>query len=152
MAAESQPAAPGRGRGGPSHGMRIFLLWLVVSVVADLLIGFVLAPHLPPGNMSSAAHDEQDAITIMALMSAPVVAFVLIYFGYALIVWRHRDGDEEDGPPLHGHARIQTAWISVTSVIVLALAVFGTVELIDSHGAGAGEGPAPIWKPPGTCR
>jgi cytochrome c oxidase subunit 2 len=129
--------------------MRIFILWLVVSVVADVLIGFVLAPHLPPGTMSSSALDEQDAITIMALLSAPVVAFVLIYFGYALIVWRHRNGDEEDGPPIRGHARIQTAWISVTSVIVLALAVFGTVELINSHGAGAGEGPAPIWKPPG---
>jgi len=159
MAGESQPAAPSAGRSGPeassrsgglSHGMRIFILWLVVSVVADLLIGFLLAPHMPPGNMSSAAHDEQAAINIMALMSAPVVAFVLIYFGYALVVWRHRDGDEDDGPPLHGHARIQTAWITVTSVIVLALAVFGTVELWNSHGAGAGEGPAPIFKPPGT--
>ena len=112
--------------------MRIFLLWIVVSVVVDLLIGFVLASHLPPGNMSTAAQSEQNAITTMALMSAPVVAFVLIYFGYALIVWRRRDGDEEDGPPLQGHARIQTAWIAVTSVIVLALAVFGTVELVDS--------------------
>ncbi len=148
MAAESQPAASTAAR-GPSHGMRIFLIWLVVSVAADLLLGFVLAPHLPPGTMSSAAHDEQDAINIMVLLSAPVVAFVLIYFGYALIVWRHREGDDEDGPPLHGHARIQTAWIAGTSVIVLALAVFGTVELIDSHGAGAGEGPAPIWNPPG---
>ncbi len=150
MADESQPAAPAEGRGGLSHGMRIFLLWIVVSVVADLLIGFVLASHLPPGTMSSAAHDEQGAITTMALMSAPVVIFVLIYFGYALVVWRRRDGDDDDGPPIHGHARIQTAWIAVTSVIVLALAVFGTVELIDSHGAGAGEGPAPIWNPPGT--
>ncbi len=150
MAAEPQPAATAPSRRGLSHGMRIFVLWLVVSVVADLLIGFVLAPHLPPGNMSSAAHDQQDAITTMALMSAPVVAFVLIYFGYALIVWRRREGDDEDGPPLQGHARIQTAWIAGTSVIVLALAVFGTVELIDSHGACAGQGPAPIWKPAGT--
>jgi cytochrome c oxidase subunit II len=149
MAAESQPPAATGRRGGPSHGMRIFAAWLVVSVVADLLIGFLLAPHMPPGSMSSAAHDEQDAINVMALMSAPVVAFVLIYFGYALIVWRHREGDDEDGPPIHGHARIQIAWISVTSVIVLALAVFGTIELIDSHGAGAGEGAAPIWKPSG---
>ena len=62
MAAESQPAAQGAGRSGPSHGIRIFTLWIVVSVVADLLIGFVLAPHLPPGTMSSAAHDEQDAL------------------------------------------------------------------------------------------
>ena len=105
MAAEPQPAAPTQGR-GPSHGMRIFVIWLVVSVVADLLFGFLLAPHLPPGDMSSAAHDEQDAINIMVLMSAPVVAFVLVYFGYALIVWRHREGDDEDGPALHGHARI----------------------------------------------
>ena len=159
MAAESQPPADqtpgepqpaGTGRRGMSHGMRIFVLWFVTSVIADLLIGFVLAPHLPPGIMSSAARDEQEAINLMALLSAPVVMFVLVYFGYALTVWRHREGDDEDGPPLQGHARIQTAWIASTSVIVLALAVFGTVELVDSHGAGAGEGPAPIWKPAGN--
>src|SRR5260221_447449 len=27
---------------------------------------------------------------------------------------------------------------------------FGTVSLVTSHGAGAGEGPAPIWSPPGA--
>ena len=67
MADESQSA----GR-QISHGMRIFAIWLVVSVVVDLLIGFVLAPHLPPGTMSSAALDQQDAINLMALLSAPV--------------------------------------------------------------------------------
>ena len=30
---------------------------------------------------------------------------------------------------------------------MLALAVFGTVELWTVQGAGAGEGPQPIWKP-----
>jgi len=33
---------------------------------------------------------------------------------------------------------------------VLSLFVFGTVELIKPAGAGAGEGPSPIWKPNGT--
>ena len=144
-------AAPAAGR-RPLHGMRIFCLWIVVSVVADLLIGFVLAPHLPPGNMSSAAHDEQGAITTMALMSAPVVAFVLIYFGYALVVWRQPRRRRGGRAAAAGPRQDPTAWIAVTSVIVLALAVFGTVELVDSHGAGAGEGPAPIWKPPAPCR
>src|SRR5258708_14803592 len=45
---------------------------------------------------------------------------------------------------------MQTIWIAGPSVIVLALAVFGTVSLVTSHGAGAGEGPAPIWSPPGA--
>jgi cytochrome c oxidase subunit 2 len=33
---------------------------------------------------------------------------------------------------------------------VLSLAVYGTIELISPAGAGAGEGPQPIWKPAGT--
>jgi cytochrome c oxidase subunit II len=76
-----------------------------------------------------------------------VVLGVLIYFGYALTYWRAKDDDETDGPPIHGNTRIQLTWIAVTSAIVLALAVFGTVELVTVQGAGAGEGPQPIWKP-----
>ena len=75
---------------------------------------------------------------------------VLVFFGYSLVVWRHREDDEEDGPPIHGNARIQATWITVTSVIVLCLFGFGTYELNTSYGAGAGEGPSPIWNPPGA--
>ncbi len=35
-------------------------------------------------------------------------------------------------------------------MIVLAAFVFGTVELIVPDGAGAGEGPSPVWKPSGS--
>jgi cytochrome c oxidase subunit 2 len=148
MAAESQaqPASPGE----PSHGRRILLIWAVLAIAADLLLWFALGPHLPPGNMTTTATEEQGAIKLMSVLSAPVLVLVLVYFGYALIVWRQRDGDDEDGPPIHGSTRIQTAWIVGTTVIVLALAVFGTVSLWTSHGAGAGEGPAPIWNPPGA--
>jgi cytochrome c oxidase subunit II len=143
------PAAPGQ-PAGPSHGRRIFLLWLPAAVIADLLLWFVLGPHLPPGAMSSAASGQQSAIKVMAVMAAPVMLLVLIYFGYALIVWRQRPGDEEDGPALHGNTRVQASWITITTIIVLSLFVFGTVELISSNGAGAGQGPQPIWKPGGT--
>jgi cytochrome c oxidase subunit 2 len=136
--------------GEPNHGLRIFLIWLVVSVVADVLIWVVWGPHLPPGDMATASNGQQFDIKVMAVMAAPVMALVLIYFGYALTVWRQRDGDEEDGPPLHGHARVQATWITVTSVIVLFLFAFGTYELTTAQGAGAGEGPSPIWKPNGA--
>ncbi len=148
MTAESQAPAPGQA--GPSHGRRIFLLWIVLALAADLLIWFVLGPHLPPGKMSTTAVENQTAIKLMAVMSAPVLVLVLVYFGYALVVWRQREGDDADGPPIHGDTRIQTIWIVGTTVVVLALAVYGTVALWTSHGAGAGEGPAPIWNPPGA--
>ena len=39
MAADSQATTPDAGRGGPNHGLRIFLIWIVLAIVADLLIG-----------------------------------------------------------------------------------------------------------------
>jgi cytochrome c oxidase subunit II len=137
-------------RSEPNHGLRMFLIWLPLAVAADLLIWFLLYPHMPPGRMSSSASHQAFDITYLALWAAPVVLFVWIYGAYALINWRHREGDEEDGPPIFGNVKIQATWIGATAVIVLGLFVFGTVELIVPAGAGAGEGPAPIWKPNST--
>ena len=50
MAESQAPAAPGRrGKAEPNHGLRIFLIWIVLALVADLLIWFVWYPHMPPG-------------------------------------------------------------------------------------------------------
>jgi len=137
---------------GPNHGLRIFLIWLPIAVAAFLLIWIVLGPHLPPGRMSDSAASQQWDIQVLSAIAAPVMAFVLVFISYALIVWRHREGDEEDGPPIHGNARIQATWITVTAVIVLFLAGFGTYELAAPGfaGAGAGEGPTAIWRPSGA--
>jgi cytochrome c oxidase subunit 2 len=148
-ASAAQPAAAGA---PPErrHGWVIFGIWLPLSIAADLLIWFAWYPHMPPGRMSNQASGQQFDIAVMAVLSAPVLIFIWTYFGYALITWRRRDGDETDGPPLHGNTKVQATWIGVTSVIVLGLFVFGTVQLIVPAGAGAGEGPSPIWKPKGT--
>jgi cytochrome c oxidase subunit II len=110
----------------------------------------VLGPDVPPGKLGSAAQGQQFDMNVLTVMCLPVVAFVLVYFGYSLIVWRRREGDEEDGPALQGNARIQVAWITITSAIVLGLFAFGTYELVAPAGAGGGEGAAPIWNPPGA--
>jgi cytochrome c oxidase subunit II len=149
MATATQ-APPEAGRTEPNHGLRIFLIWLPVALIADLVIWFVWGPHMPPGDMGSAAQSQQFDINVMAVMAAPVVAFVLIYAIYALVVWRHREGDDEDGPPIHGNSKIAATWIGVSSAIVLGLFVFGCVQLIVPNGAGAGEGNTPLWKPGGT--
>jgi len=134
---------------GPNHGLRMFLIWLPLALAADLVIYFVWGPHLPPGTMSTSAASQQFTIKVLSVLAAPVMIFVLIFMAYSMIVWRHREGDDEDGPPIFGHARIQAFWITGTAVIVLSLAVFGTYELAWTGfaGAGAGEGPSPIWRP-----
>jgi len=146
MAAPETEAGQASAPKGPNHGLRIFLIWLPIAVAAVLVIWIVWSPHLPPGNMSDTAHSQQWTMTVLAVLAAPVMAFVLVFAGYALIVWRHREGDEDDGPPIHGHTGIQATWITVSAVIVLFLAGFGTFELASPGfaGAGAGEGPSAI--------
>jgi cytochrome c oxidase subunit II len=136
-------------RSEPRHGLRMFLIWIILALAADLIIWFVWYPHIPPGRMSNSAMHQQFDITVLAISAAPVIIAVIIYFVYALVVWRVRPGDDSDGAPIYGNIKVQAAWIVGTTVIVLWLFVFGTVELVVPHGAGAGEGPSPIWTPAG---
>ena len=57
MAAQTpaEPPAAGTGVPEPNHAIRIGSIWLVLSLAADLLIWFVLGPHLPPGTEGSQA-------------------------------------------------------------------------------------------------
>jgi cytochrome c oxidase subunit II len=146
---EDPPAAQGTAEGSaePRHGLRLLTLWILLSAICCPLFYILAGPHMPPGDMSSSAANQQQDFNILATIAIPVVIGVLLYFGYALTFWRAKEDDEEDGPPIHGNTKIQLTWISVTSAIVLFLAVFGTTELWTQAGAGAGEGPLPIWKP-----
>jgi len=147
MASQTPPPEAGAPATEPRHGLRLLIGWVVASVVGCLLVYFVWGPHLPPGDMSSSAANQQFDLRLLGTIATPVFLGVVLYMGYALIFWRAKDDDETDGPPIHGNAKIQLTWIATTTVIVLALAVFGTVELVTVQGAGAGEGPQPIWKP-----
>ena len=148
MAAAPESAAGSPGRPEPPHGLRIVVIWVVLSVAADLAIWFAWGPHMPPGNMSSSAAGQQFDFNVLAVIAAPVMLGVFTYFGYALAMWRQEEGDDEDGPGyLPGAVRIQAIWITVTAALVLGAFGFGTYELIAPAGAGSGEGPAPIWKP-----
>jgi cytochrome c oxidase subunit II len=148
MAAESTPA-DGR-RAARNDRLWLLVSWIALSVIGCLLVALVLGPHLPPGRQSSSAASQQTDYTVLSTIATPVVLGVLLYLAWALIFWRQRPGDDTDAAPIHGNAKISATWIIGTSVIVLALAVYGTIELISPAGAGAGEGPQPIWKPAGT--
>jgi cytochrome c oxidase subunit II len=150
MAADTSSPAPAGPTGGRRDGLWLAIIWVVLSVVGCLLVYFVWGPHMPPGAQSNSAASQQFDIQVLGTIATPVVIGVLLYFGWALTFWRQKPGDETDAEPIHGSVKIQVAWITVTSVIVLFLAAFGTYELVVPAGAGGGEGPQAIWKPAGT--
>jgi cytochrome c oxidase subunit II len=131
--------------------LRLAVVWLVLSVIAVLLIVFALGPHMPPGRVSAQSSDQTTANIFIASFMAPIVLAVWIVFGYAIRNFRQRGPQIEDGPPDRGEPRIQSAWLVTTIIIVLFLAVYGSYGLLSTaEGAGGGQGPSPLVKPPGT--
>jgi cytochrome c oxidase subunit 2 len=134
----------------PRHGLRIVAIWFVLTAISVPLIVLVLGPHLPPGRFSSEARDQTSANTVMTALLMPIVLLVLVFFVYAVVVFRQRGAAIEDGPPLRGHTPTQTTWLLVTTAIVTALAVWGSYTLVQTaRGAGGGQGPSPTDLPKG---
>src|SRR5258708_32772842 len=86
----------------PSHGWRLFAIWLVLSVPACLVIWFAWYPHMPPGRLSDSAKHQQFDIAVLAVTAAPVIIGGLLYFVYAIAVSRGRAGGRSAGPASYG--------------------------------------------------
>jgi cytochrome c oxidase subunit 2 len=147
----SVPSAPGTGvpRGEPRHGVRIALMWAAFTIVLVPIMIWLIGPHIPPFDHSVQSSDQHTVNVVLLTLAVPVIGLIWVFFGYSVTVFRHRGGELVDGPPLTADPRIQITWLAVTSVMVLGLAAYGTVGLFgSSHGAGGGQGPSPLAKPP----
>jgi cytochrome c oxidase subunit II len=145
-AASSAAGAAPAPAGSRRDAVWLLTLWIVLSIIGCLLVALVWRPHLPPGRASQQAASQATDFTVLGTLATPVITGVLLYFGWALAFWRQQPGDEADAAPLHGNTKVQATWIVGTAAIVLALAIYGTVELIAPAGAGAGQGPQPVFK------
>jgi cytochrome c oxidase subunit II len=124
--------------------------WAAATAVAVVIVVVVVGPHLPPGNLSVESRDQRRINTLLLALSMPVLLGVWGYLVFALRSFRHRGETIVDGPPIMGNDRLQIAWVAATSSIVIALAAFGTIELVGASeaGAGGGQGPNPLASPP----
>ncbi|MEO8898078.1 MAG: cytochrome c oxidase subunit II [Candidatus Dormibacter sp.] len=126
---------------------RLIVIWLVVSAITSPILYFLLGPHLPPFGMSDVSGFQAFDNAVMVSIVDPVIVFLVVFFGYALVNFRHHRGSAalEDGPPLRGDGRTIALWITVTGLMVGFLAGWGSYELWPGeHGAGGGQAPNPI--------
>jgi len=140
---DSRPEAAG------SRPFRVIVpVWLVLSAVGDILFYTLARPHIPPGTMTNTATGQQFDFSVLFVLALPVMIGVWVYMAYAIIMWRASRGGPEPvgGPKARGHLGLQIGWIATTTVVVMSMFVFGTVELL-AAGSGGGEGQSPIWTP-----
>ncbi len=131
-----------------NHWRRVVLIWALVTVILTPIVVFVLAPGMPPGNGTVESSGQVTDNTVLLGLSTPVATAVLVFVGYALIVFREREPKEVvlDGPAIRGNPSVQFWWLMTTTVLVLFLAGYGSIRLL-ADGAGGGQGPNPIAVP-----
>jgi cytochrome c oxidase subunit 2 len=129
------------------HFRRVVLIWALATIILTPIVVLVLAPGMPPGSGTVEASGQVTDNAVLLGLSTPVALAVLVYFAYALIVFRERSPETVvDGPALRGNSSVQFWWLIVTTVTVLFLAGYGTIRLL-ADGSGGGQGPNPIAAP-----
>jgi cytochrome c oxidase subunit 2 len=99
-------------------------------VGAVLVAGVQILPVIA----SREAEIENAAFVLLTVLSVPVLMFVVVGLAYSAIRFR-ANGDEEDGPPIHGHRGFQAIWLVVSFALVVGLFGYGAVGLLDIRGA-----------------
>jgi cytochrome c oxidase subunit 2 len=105
--------------------------WTVLSILGIVLVaGLQIIPVIA----SREAAIENSAFVLLTVLAVPVLMFVVVGLAYSAI-WFRADGDEADGPPIHGHRGFQTAWLGISFALVVGLFGYGAVGLVDIRGA-----------------
>jgi cytochrome c oxidase subunit 2 len=106
---------------------KIFIIWVGMTA-AGVLIGIFVPHHIMPTLLSHEGTDVWRTVVLFTILAAPVAALVYSIAFYSLIAWRHRgnqDEPPEDGPPLRGNSTLTAVWLGTSTVLVLALLVWG---------------------------
>jgi cytochrome c oxidase subunit 2 len=137
-----------------NHLRRMTIMWVIISVIADVLFWVFVGPHVPPGRMTETAINNQRTFNVLLVIALPVLIGIWIYLGYAVVVWGSKRNSTESvgGEAARTNRKTQTSWIVITSIAVLILAGYGTYAVIIEHGSGGGEGPNPVWMPGGAAK
>lgn len=101
---------------------------------AVLVAGIQILPAIA----SREAEIENKAFVLLTVLSVPVLMFVVVGLSYSALRFR-ANGDEDDGPPVHGHRGFQAVWLGVSFALVIGLFAYGSVGLLDIRGAQASE-------------
>ncbi len=104
----------------------------LIGVLASLVgVGLGLLIDWFPTQAAEEAGPIDTLYDVLLAASIPVFVLVMTVAIYSVIKFRARPGDERDGAPIHGNAKLEVIWVTVPFILVTALAIYGWVVLVD---------------------
>jgi cytochrome c oxidase subunit II len=114
--------------------IQLVVIGALASAVAVALA--LLVPWLPPaaGEEAVRIHFVFWFTTVICIGVFGVVAGVL---GYCIWKFRAKPDDDSDGPPTHGHTKLEIWWTAVPAVLVTAISIVSAIVLAQNSDAGS---------------
>lgn len=101
---------------------------LILGALSALLVAVGLLVARTVDLMPEQASDRAVLVDELFrwMLGVATVIFLIVQGAlvYAVVRFRRRPGDESDGPPLHGDARLEFIWTLIPAVIVVVIAVY----------------------------
>jgi cytochrome c oxidase subunit 2 len=110
-----------------SNGRSVSLIWIIAAGLAIILGGLLLASFTPSIFPTEGSSQSQQVDTLFRFMLFIGGAIFLLVNGlllYSVIRFRHRPGDNADGPPIQGNTTLEFTWTVIPAVIVLVLTIY----------------------------
>lgn len=98
-----------------------FLLWLIMTVVGEVL-AVKVNPYITP--MSNKGQEITDAFRFMTYMAIPVFTMVIAVLITSVAFGATNKFPTEDGPPMMGHGAVPIVWLTATSCLAFLVMVY----------------------------
>jgi cytochrome c oxidase subunit 2 len=111
------------------HMWRLLIIWVILSAAGVVA---VLQINYPPYDQSIQGQDQSRTLALLSAIATPVFIGVIIMVLYSAIYFRRTTTEVVDGPPMLGNTPIQIAWVTISAVLVIFLAIYGIVALANA--------------------
>ena len=108
------------------HILRLLIVWVILSAIG--IVG-VLQINYPPYDQSIQGQDQASTLKLLTALATPVFIAVVMMVVYSAIYFRRTTKELVDGPPMLGNTPVQIAWVAISAILVLFLAVVGIATL-----------------------
>lgn len=106
---------------------------VVIGAIASA-IGIVLALWIEwfPTDAAKQAQPIDTLYDVLMIVSIPIFVLVVTVILYSVWAFRMRPGQEqEDGPPIHGHTRLEVFWTAIPAILLVSLCSYAYAVLND---------------------
>lgn len=108
--------------------LQLGLIGVLASIVG---VGLGLLIDWFPTAGSEEAGPIDTLYDVLLAVSIPIFVLVMAVAIYSVVKFRARPGDQRDGAPIHGNAKLEVVWVTIPFLLVTALAIYGWVVLVD---------------------